>query len=54
MAALVAPYLGPCYSAKGVFPDGGKTFERDDHLPSIKYYDSSADAERVHFAFNEK
>jgi hypothetical protein len=33
---------------------GGKTFERDDHLPSIKYYDSSADAERVHFAFNEK
>jgi hypothetical protein len=21
MAALVAPYLGPCYSAKGVFPD---------------------------------
>jgi hypothetical protein len=22
MAALVTPYLGPCYSAKGVFPDG--------------------------------
>jgi hypothetical protein len=36
MAALVAPYLGPCYSAKGVFPDVAllqqtDTAQREDH-----------------------
>jgi hypothetical protein len=32
---------------------GGRTYERDDHLPSIKFY-GGVDAEHVQFVFNEK